>query len=609
MSQVTPLSPSPPFNLTGPNVEREAGTRLISFKRSSKVISLAALSLLSALFVVSRVLFLDRDVPRYDITELQPIDEFFYTIPAFNLFHHGAMAYRVVPFIPSDGAPVNVLQNVLTFLTLSVFGNNYYGLRMASVLAGVAVFFLLFLILRRAVGLYWTPPLARARFAGGGHWAPWAMPLLCLAYLVSDFSFNWAARVAEPTIFRMLAMVVVLFVVSAWSLHGSPSMWRAVAIGFLGTAAFVYVYVYNAFIVPAVVVTLIVEALPWGWRGVVRQLVAGAVGAAVAILSFAMVVYATYGQSVFDVYRIDIAPFGSRLSTAALAATLPVNFVSIFSTNIFRFDLPLLVAFALALPVFAHRLVRERSSLGILAASLLFFLVLQSAIAADTPFRKLAMLDPLVVLVVGMAVPSVQRIIDAIRSSPPTVVATTLYLLLAAAGIYRIFQRQAGALGPRFEVLSTVCLLLLVASLGALWLTRRWTQIFVAAAAAALILPGAALSVQRLFLDATYHYRDAMVAAAPLLDGHVTAGGFSYGFRLYNTSQPVLNPYQYQYSASGIAEYNADLSRLFSEGISRRSVAVPDSVTLLGLGLRPAAIYFIHAKGSPYIVVYGLPQS
>ena len=566
-------------------------------------------------------------MPRYEISELQPIDEFFYTIPAFNLFHHGAMAYRVVPFIPSDGAPVNVLQNVLTFLTLSVFGNNYYGLRMASVLAGVAVFFLLFLILRSQVGLYWTPPLARARFAGGGHLPTsgedtlikspppasarfrWAMPLLCLAYLVSDFSFNWAARVAEPTIFRMLAMVLVLFVVSAWPLHASPSMWRAAALGFIGTAAFVYVYVYNAFIIPAVVVTLAVEALPWGWRGVVRQLVAGAVGAAVAILSFAAVVYATYGQSVIDVYRIDIAPFGARLSTAELAAALPVNLVSIFSTNIFRFDLPLLVAFAIALPVFAHRLMKERSSLGILAASLLFFLVLQSAIAADTPFRKLAMLDPLVVLVVGMAVPNIQRFIGAIRSSPPAAVATTLYVLLAAAGIYRIFHRQAGALGPRFEVLSAACLLLLVASLGALWLTRRWTQIFVAAAAAAVILPGAALSAQRLFIDATYHYRDAMVAAAPLLDGEVTAGGFSYGFRLYNTSQPVLNPYQYQYSASGIAEYNADLSRLFSEGISRRSVAVPDSVTLLGFGLRPGAIYFVDAKGSPYLVVYVLPQS
>ncbi len=127
-------------------------------------------------------------------------------------------------------------------------------------------------------------------------------------------------------------------------------------------------------------------------------------------------------------------------------------------------------------------------------------------------------------------------------------------------------------------------------------------------AIAAVTLPGAALSAQRLFLDATYHYRDAMAAAAPLLNGQITAGGFSYAFRLYNTSEPVLNPYQYQYSARGLAAYDAGLSRLFSERISRRSVAVPDSTELLGLGLHPGATYRVDTPRSPYLVVYVLSQ-
>jgi hypothetical protein len=548
-----------------------------------------------ALFVVSRALFLDRDVPRYSISQIQPIDEFYYTIPAFNLFHHGSLAYQVVPYIPTDGAPLNLLQSVLTSLTLLVFGNNYYGMRMASVLAGIVIFVLLFLILRREVA---------SGADGAKGWVIQATPLLCLVYLVSDFSFNVTARVADPSISRMLAMVLVLFVVSVWPQRGSPSMWRAFALGFLGTAAFVYVYAYNPFIFPAVVVTLIVEALPWGWRGIARQVAAGAVGAGVAILSFAGVVYATYGESLLDVYRVNIAPFTGRLSIGHLISVLPANFISIFSTNIFRFDLPILLAFLLALPVFAHRVFKERSSIGILTASLLIFLGLQTLVAPDTGYRRLVVLDPLVVLVIAMAVPNIQQFATTLRSNRLFAIATVLYLLLAARGLFGVLHRQSGILGSRFVVLSAVCVLVLVIALGALMLSRRRNAILVVAAISAVTLPGAALSTQHLFLDATFHYRDAMVAAAPILDGQITAGEFSYAFRLYNTSEPFLPVNPSWYSASVRSQYNSDLGRLLADGTSSRTVSLPKSTRLLGLGMHEYATFFIGAERVPYLVVY-----
>lgn len=535
-------------------------------------------------------------MPRYSISQLQPIDEFFYAIPAFNLFHHGSLTYQLVPYVSTDGQPINLLQTVLTFLTLSIFGNNYYGMRLASVLAGVVVFVLLFVMLRRVL-------TSGSNSAKG--WAIQAMPLVCLVYLVSDFSFNLAARAADPAISRMLAMVLVAFVVSVWPVRGVPSTWRGFALGFIGAAAFVYVYAYNAFIIPAVLVALMVEALPWGWRGIARQVIAGAVGVLVAILSYAGVIYATYGESLLDFYRINIAPFRARLSIHDLIALIPVNFTSFFSTNLFRYDLPILVAFLLALPVFAHRVFKERSSLGIVTASLLVFLGLQSLIAADNGYRRLVVLDPLVVLVVGMAVVNIHQFAASLRSNRLAATATALYIVLATVGLYHIIQRQGSAVGPRFEVLSAVCLLVLVAALGALMLSRRRNTIFVVAAIAAVTLPGAALTAQDVFLDATFHYRDAMVAAAPLLNGQITAGEFSYAFRLYNTSEPFLAVNPSWYSARVRLKYNSDLTRLFAEGTSKRTVSNPEASTkLLGFGMRPDATFFIDAKKVPYLVVY-----
>jgi hypothetical protein len=115
----------------------------------------------------------------------------------------------------------------------------------------------------------------------------------------------------------------------------------------------------------------------------------------------------------------------------------------------------------------------------------------------------------------------------------------------------------------------------------------------------------ALIETQLLRGDATYDYRHAMMAAAPLIDGQVTAGAFSYAFRLYNTSVPVLNPYQYQYSAAGRAEYEADTRRLISEGIASATVSVPgNSDTLVGYGLHAGATYAVDAEKNPEFVVF-----
>jgi hypothetical protein len=154
-------------------------------------------------------------------------------------------------------------------------------------------------------------------------------------------------------------------------------------------------------------------------------------------------------------------------------------------------------------------------------------------------------------------------------------------------------------------VVSAGSLLLLTASLATLAFRRGNRGVAAILAAAAVAIPGCAVSAQMLFRDATFHYRDAMKAAAPLLDGQVTAGDFSYAFRLYNSSVPVLNPYQYQYSAAGLAEYRADLERLFAEGVASRTVSVPENASTLGeLGLHPTSTFAIDAPQSPRFVVF-----
>src|SRR5216684_5340415 len=90
-----------------------------------------AFVLLTGAFLVSRALFLDRDLPPWSVAQLQPIDEFFYTISAFDLYRFGWIAHRVVAYVPTDAEPTSLVETAMTALALVLFGNNYYGLRVA----------------------------------------------------------------------------------------------------------------------------------------------------------------------------------------------------------------------------------------------------------------------------------------------------------------------------------------------------------------------------------------------------------------------------------------------------------------------------------------------
>jgi hypothetical protein len=541
---------------------------------------------LGVVFIASRVLFLDRDVPRYDFTAIQPIDELFYTIPAFNLFHYGGMAHSVVAYIPSDGSAANLLENVMTALTLFVFGNDYYGLRMASVLAALGVALLLVAMIRRETGSQLVAALA-------------------LVYLVCDFSFNVAARVAEPTIFRMLALVAVLFVAFVWRPDGASWVARAVVMGFLAIAALVFVYTYNAFVVPAVFLMLLLEAWPLGLRRIVINVGAGVVGAALAMLAFAAATFAGWGESPLDVYLKDIAPFGARLSFQDMAAAIPVNLNEILFTNFFRFDPVLLVLVALALPAFVHRVLSQRRSFDVLLATTLVMLIVQTAVASDYPERKLLIFQPLALLVIAVGAFNVGPFRAWLGTSGGARIAAYVYAAAMAWLVLRVYVGPLPLLGARYEALILACSALLVAALALRWWRgERWRGIAAAALALAVAIPGVVLSAQQLFVNPTFRYRDAMIAAAPLIDGKVTAGVYAYGFRLYNTSRPTLNPYQYQYSDSSLATYNGDLKRLVDEGAFGATVSDPDNASLNALGLVEAARYFIEVEGHKSVVVY-----
>lgn len=147
-----------------------------------------ALGILVVFFLASRILFLDSEIPSWKQTNYSPIDEFYYTTQAFDIVE--AVHSPDGKLLSSQYSAYNIIEQLTTAGTLYLLGDNYYGPRMPSVIAGLIVLICFYFIVLKRFGL--TSAIIFS-------------PLLTL-----EQSFTLATRIAEPTIFRMAAAATIL---------------------------------------------------------------------------------------------------------------------------------------------------------------------------------------------------------------------------------------------------------------------------------------------------------------------------------------------------------------------------------------------------------------
>ena len=529
--------------------------------RASAALLVGGLTLTVAFFV-SRSLFLDRDLPPWAVSWYQPIDEFYYTIPGFNLYHFGAWEHSVLPYVPSATTAVNVLQNLVTWLTLALWGNTYYGLRMASVLFMFATFaFTLLTVVRMS-----SRPAYSERGPLAGVWAAGFFGVVMLA----DFASLLAGRVAEPTASRMLAFSALVCLLSGeWFFREATRHWeRTALLGVLTMTCVVWVYVYNAFMLPAVLLAVVLWARREGRIAALLQALAFSLGALLSLGAWLGAIYVVYQKNPMQAYSAWTAGLGS---TTRYAGPTWHNVHAILSTNAFRSDRLLMLVFLLALPVFVLGVVRTRDRFGSLVVLLTGFFLLQTAFVNDYSYRKLVMLVPFVIILAAGAWFQAPSFLVWLRGSKRRMNSAVAYVGAALAVVLLETMRtslpRGGSAVPGPVVLIIVlCLAVGSVSLGFLLSARSQARTIIATIVllAALVVPGATLAVTYVYGHPTFGYRDAMTSAAPRVDGRIVAGHWSYAMRLYNTSTPVFN--SYRWNDENNAQYQSIMRQILARG-------------------------------------------
>jgi len=545
--------------------------------------------------IITRIIFLDSDIPIPQVTEYVPIDEMYYNHAAFNLFHYGEFTHQIIPYINDDGTPKNIFENIVTAFTLGIWGNNYYGLRLASVLAALLIVLFFYLFLKKIFFKENADQIAiKSR---NNSIIEYVAIFLAMIYLMIDFSFLIASRVAEPTIFRMLAMLFLMFLMSSVVFMKEKIPYPLTfLLGFFSFSSVLFVYFYNFFIFCAIGLTIIIWAWPTGWKNAARQVIIFCLGAAFCVLAYKLFCQYVYNVTFYDVFQ-DLMSFKSRMAGNASGFIAGpkhylTNFLSIFSTNIFRLNSAILFLFLVSLPAFIMNTFKEKNKLVVLSANLLLFLFLQSIVINDFNFRKLVILLPLVIISILVAYSYKDEFFASLEKN--SIMRKLFVVYWIGVGYFFVFFMHLGSIKPKminpgiiinsqavipYDInrVNLAVFLFVFAVLTMKYFSNKGVNKIIAIIAlAALFIPNIYTDFRYVYLNPTYNFRDTMIELKDKVDGKVVAGGCAFGLRLYNDSIPLLDFYPYVYSTNpeskNLTTYRTTLTRLFRENKADYSV-------------------------------------
>ena len=557
-------------------------------------------------FLISRSIFLDRDLPSWQLAQYQPIDELYYSIGSFNLFQYNTLHPQIIEGIKSDSQPANIIGQILCFISLSIFGNNYYGLRFSAVFASLLVFMFISLSINNLL----------LKSHGGHKYISFYWIFLVL--MLFNFPFILSGRVFEPTVFRMLAIAVILYLCSSSFLeHLILDNAYTVLLGYISMFFVCFFYPTNIFIVPSMLVVsmFLNNENATTLYAVLFRFACFAFGSIICLLCYEIFLRYYFNSSLFSLSQ-DYMIYSSRVNFDANIFHYFQqgfkNLIGIFQTNFFRLDPLLVLAFFFLLPFLLLDTDKKNISFRLPALSLSVFYAMQSFFINDYIFRKGISIFPLFIVIMYFSaeayISHLNKSSAIMSPNPKFTLIRSIFLLLGFVIVYLNFKYL-----PVSEK-NIVLGFFLVQAAGVV-LACNTTQKCSSVAfvlIVSLFSPSFALSVKHIYYKPKYSYKNAMIDIGNILDSQVVIGGVGYGFRLYNSSKPIMNIYAYQYTDKGRHLYSSMLENILRQNAGRYTILYRPhnddsfiaSNSFLCREILPINIDLIDSKNKASIAIY-----
>lgn len=472
------------------------------------------------IILVLKLFLIDIDTPPWEIAQYSPIDEYYYSINAYNQYEHGNLFGLDRPLL--FGNPL--ITNILTYGSLKVFGDNYLGLRFPSFLFGLLSFSMIFELLKRAKLHLWAQ-------------------VSVLVFMVLNFTFANASYIVEPTIARICTALLSLYIIVKWKENYNRKPYQIIGVSSLVGTLFLFTYPTNAFVLLASYLVLVIDrswiSLPLFQKEKIKPFFLNSIYFGIGVFISLVIYYLTCKSLGLDLLNNSMSRSGKYTNRLALQVVDIVKY-ALFSlkANIFVLNpLFLVITFAALANI---GLTRFKSWSITKYATVIFLIVffIQSLFINDFPERKLVLYLPFVVLLVAYYLD------EKLNSVPKDKVVVSLKqwigisgIILCTVGVYYKYS-HIDALAW-----SILFLGILVMGLNKLVFKLNYTSFYIIMGSLVL-LPELIHGIDYHIINRSYTHKNMEMSLKEYQDAHFI-GGYSMGFRGYNTIHTSVNPYYY----------------------------------------------------------------
>lgn len=498
----------------------------------------------------ARGFLLESDLPPWGVIAYQPIDEGTYANLALNFFNFGSINPNdyyegQYEFLMQSHVICNVVGNFFTALSLLVFGDNYFGLRMGVVFIGYLILILFCLTineLRKAYGAEKKGTLT--------------MAFLLIIALLSSFVFFNATKAVEPSISRLLLVQLIVYCLVKRNI---PIQIRGLLVGFLVFVAIFFVYVTNLFMgIPVIAYAIYVFATQ-GKRSGLLFVLSGLLGAAVTFLLAGLYYWFIWDTTPIANAINSVLIFESSGQSAGAYAmgteNLLKNIRAFLLSNTLFYLLPIAgVVLACFVPLLGQSFRSTGGPILVLLMTVLGFFA-QTIVSDDFVLRKAVVILPSLLLLFYCCY---LWVIKQDTNEWKLNIKVVLCILSAAAifimvygTYYRLFRADSQTFSrldySDFDIvlllINCVVSVVVVAVflIGALANNRKASCGSMFACVLICIVINTCLVMYHNVFNQTYTEKEAMIELGEVADGKIVTGEYENGFTLYNDILPLLN--------------------------------------------------------------------
>lgn len=513
------------------------------------------ISFLLISFFSIRLISIEADLPNWGIGQYQAPDEGPYGYLALNKLNYGKINPDFIntPDIDQYTAPHlrgNLLGNLMVYIGIKIFGDNYIGFRIGS-------FFMMFVNLLLIYGILnsMKDNYNKKNYKKGN-----ILKVTFLCLLMIDFTFTLASKVVETSIYRQFTILLCLYI---YIKMNKSNILKFFLIGFISVFSVCGIYITNLFFVVAVGLTVLIywtKDIKKNFKSVIFYFGGGCLSFLISDFYYRFF----WGLTLFENTLLTLNNFSSLeeyTATSSIYLILRRGF-HFWASNFNVYNISMVFLFLLLLPLVLWKSWKNRDEFLILNLCTYGCLFLQTLYTEDFIFRKYILVVPCLIFLLYFGIQEVALInwkdINLIKKISILCYMLLCFSLCVFLLYYRFVQIGDGSIADYsimdIKILLYINIIFLIVSFVGITVFlffnhfKIW-HISILWCFISCIIINAYLDLNYIYGNRTYTDKEVMIELKEFENQKYIVGDYILSYCLYNEITPVINNYQPMFNA------------------------------------------------------------